>query len=192
MPVPFFYGLIPRIRAAGAARPSCLSPSPPSEPPMRQLRPLALSLALLAPLFAHADVYKCVDAEGRTTYTNDRNLARNCKLLEQGQAVSSVPPPPPRQTAPAQSTSPSSFPRVSADTQRARDNSRREVLEGELAAEEKSLAAARQALSEQEAIRTGDERNYQKVLDRLKPYQDRVDLHQRNIEALRREIANLR
>jgi len=156
---------------------------------MRQLRPLALSLALLAPPLAHADVYKCVDAEGRTTYTNDRSLARNCKMLEQGQAVSSVPAP--RQTAPATST-PSSFPRVSADTQRARDNSRREVLEGELATEEKSLAAARQELSEQEAIRTGDERNYQRVLERLKPYQDRVELHQRNIEALRREITNLR
>ena len=40
--------------------------------------------------------------------------------------------------------------------------------------------------------RRGDERNYQKVLDRLQPFKDKVDLHKRNIEALRREISGLR
>ncbi|MGL4408555.1 MAG: DUF4124 domain-containing protein, partial [Zoogloea sp.] len=47
-------------------------------------------------------------------------------------------------------------------------------------------------LAEQEAVRYGDERNYQKVLDRLQPYKDKVQMHERNIEALRRELANLR
>ena len=41
-------------------------------------------------------------------------------------------------------------------------------------------------------MRLGDERNYQKVLDRLQPFKDKVDLHKRNIEALRREISGLR
>ena len=43
-----------------------------------------------------------------------------------------------------------------------------------------------------EAIRTGDERNYQRVLDRLQPYKDKVALHERNIEALKKEIGNLK
>ena len=62
----------------------------------------------------------------------------------------------------------------------------------ERATEEGALAAAVKALAEQEAVRLGDERNYQKVLDRLQPFKDKVDLHKRNIEALRREISGLR
>ncbi len=53
------------------------------------------------------------------------------------------------------------------------------------------LADARKKLSEQESIRTGDEKNYSKVLDRLKPYQDTVEVHQKNVEALKRELNNL-
>ena len=41
-----------------------------------------------------------------------------------------------------------------------------------------------------EAIRTGDERNYARVEERLKPFKESVETHQKNIEALRREIAN--
>jgi hypothetical protein len=44
---------------------------------------------------------------------------------------------------------------------------------------------------EQEAVREGGEKNYQRVLDRLKPYQDSVQLHERNIDALQKEIGNL-
>jgi hypothetical protein len=162
---------------------------------MKPMRTLLLSLALLAPSFAHAEIYKCVDADGRTTYTNDRTAAKGCKQLQQDQPVSSMPAP---QRAPAaapsgsSSTSPSSFPRVTPDTQRARDDTRRKVLEQELASEEGALAEAQKQLAEQEAVRLGDERNYQKVLDRLQPFKDKVELHQRNIEALRREMSNLR
>ena len=53
------------------------------------------------------------------------------------------------------------------------------------------LADARKKLTEQEAIRTGDEKNYQRVLDRLKPFQDTVEVHQKNVEALKRELVNL-
>jgi len=38
----------------------------------------------------------------------------------------------------------------------------------------------------------GDEKNYARVLDRLQPYKDNVDLHQKNIEALKRELGNIR
>ncbi|HRG72082.1 MAG TPA: DUF4124 domain-containing protein, partial [Thauera aminoaromatica] len=38
----------------------------------------------------------------------------------------------------------------------------------------------------------GDERNYQKVLERVRPFKDRVELHKRNVDALRREISGLR
>jgi hypothetical protein len=66
----------------------------------------------------------------------------------------------------------------------------RDILEQELAREEGLLAKARQSLSEQEAIRNGDERNYARVIERLQPFKDDVDLHQKNIEALKRELGN--
>jgi hypothetical protein len=54
----------------------------------------------------------------------------------------------------------------------------------------RALDAARRELASR-SIRT-DERNYQKALERLQPCKDKVQLHERNIEALRREISNLR
>ena len=39
-------------------------------------------------------------------------------------------------------------------------------------------------------MRSGNERNYARVEERLKPYKESVESHQKNIEALRREIAN--
>ena len=46
------------------------------------------------------------------------------------------------------------------------------------------LARAKIALAEQEEVRNGDERNYQKKLDRLKPFQDKVDDLQKALDAL--------
>ena len=139
-------------------------------------------------------MYKCVDADGRVTYTNDPSLARGCKLLDSGQAVSTVPAPVRRPAASSGtgSSTPSSFPRVSAGDQRVRDDGRRQVLESELRTEEEALAQAERNLLEQESVRLGNERNYQKVLDRLQPFKDKLELHKRNIEALRREISGLK
>lgn len=167
-------------------------------PSFRPLSFRILTLILLTGLAApaHADIYKCSDADGRVTYTNDRSLGRTCVRLQSDQPVSSIPAPTrrPATAAPAAPATGSSgaFPRVSPNDQRNRDDARRQVLQSELATEEGALAAAEKALAEQEAVRLGDERNYQKVLDRLQPFKDKVDLHKRNIEALRREISGLR
>jgi len=67
----------------------------------------------------------------------------------------------------------------------------REILENELTKEQSLLDQARKELEEQESVRTGDERNYARVLERLQKYKDAVDLHQKNVESLRRELANL-
>jgi hypothetical protein len=150
---------------------------------------LLLLLTLLASP-AYAQVYKCVDDEGRVTYTNDRNAAQGCTVLRQDQPVSTVPAPAARPAAPA--ATPQSFPRVSPDTQRERDQSRREILEKELAGEEAALAEAQKELADQEAVRYGNERNYQRVLDRLKPFQEKVEQHQRNVDALKRELRDLK
>lgn len=136
---------------------------------------------------AWADVYKCVDDDGHVTYTNTKPSAKaKCAALSRDQRVSTVPG---RAT---NTPSPPGFPKVDGDTQRARDSDRRKILEQELATEQKNLDQAKKELAEQEAIRTGDERNYQRVLDRLQPFKDKVALHERNLEALKKEIGNLR
>ena len=84
------------------------------------------------------------------------------------------------------------FPKVDGETQKKRDDERRRILETELATEQQQLEEAKQKLAEQEAVRTGDERNYQRFLDRVQPFRDTVANHERNIEAIRREISNLK
>lgn len=157
--------------------------------PMRYLHfPL---LMVVAGGLAHADtLYKCSDEAGHTTYTNQKSSAKNCAVLLQDKPVStfSAPQVKPRQSAPT----PEGFPKVSPDAQKSRDGDRRAILEQELAAERRNLEEAKRVLAEQESIREGGERNYQRVLDRLKPYQENVQLHERNIEALQREIGNLK
>lgn len=150
---------------------------------------LFTAVGLLVTLPAMADVYKCVDAEGHTTYTNDKSRASGCKVLASDVPVSSVPGP---AVTPKPAANPAGgFPNVSGDQQKARDSERRRILEAELATESGSLEAARKALTEGEAVRLGDERNYQKYLDRIQGLKDNVALHERNVDALRKELSKL-
>ncbi len=146
--------------------------------------PLVLA-ASLAAAPARADIFKCTDSDGHITYSNV--ATKNCKTL----TLDPIPSAPAAKST-SKSPSPANFPKVDETTQKARDTDRRRILENELATEQKSLDEAKKQLAEQEEIRTGDERNYQKVLDRLQPFKDRVALHERNIAAIRKEIANLR
>jgi hypothetical protein len=146
-------------------------------------------LLVLAAGVAQADtLYKCTDSEGHTTYTNQKAPGKNCAVLSQDKPVSTFAPPKARPGAPT----PEGFPRVSSETQKSRDGDRRRILAEELATEQRNLEAAKKALAEQESIREGGEKNYQRVLDRLKPFQEEVQLHERNIDSLQKEIDNLR
>ena len=160
------------------------------------MRPIPLLLALLVSPPALADVFKCVDAEGRTTYTNNPSVMRGCtRLITEPPLATSPAAPRPSAAAPGASTTPATFPRVAPDAQRARDDTRRQVLERELASEERALATARQALSDEERRLAAETPALQRTAsgdERLKPLRDRIELHQRNLDALRREISNLR
>ncbi|WP_439535496.1 DUF4124 domain-containing protein [Methyloversatilis sp.] len=147
----------------------------------------AASLLVAAP--ATAEIYKCVDAEGHTTYTNEKSRAGGCKVLASDVPVSSVPGP--AAATPKPAANPGGFPSVSNDQQKARDSERRRILEAELATETGSLEEARKALTEGEAVRLGNERNYQKYLDRIQGLKDNVALHERNVDALRKELSKL-
>lgn len=146
---------------------------------------------------AHAEIYECVDQNGNKRFTNITAEAKGCKVLNVGPIAPPTPAPPAAVRAskpkpPPRIATPSSFPRVDRALQRERDNDRRRILEHELSNEEKLLAQARKELAEQESVRLGSERNYQRVLDRLEPYQEKVRRHESNVASLRREISKIR
>ena len=149
----------------------------------------ALATCLLTSV-AQADIYKCVDDSGHITYTNDKPTSgkKDCSLMTKDQPVNTAPAAKKSTATPT----PAGFPKVDGNTQKTRDNDRRKILETELDTETKALAVARKELAEQEAVRQGGEKNYQKYLDRIQSFKDKVALHERNIEALNKELAKLK
>jgi len=141
-------------------------------------------LALATPCgHAQSEVYKCPDASGRPTYTNVKRdtVGKNCTLVSK--EVSVVPAQVPARAVQSSAVS---------DAASVRSGNRRRILESELQNEQQLLSDARQKLTEQEGIREGDERNYARVLERLKPYQESVTQHTKNIEQLRSELGRLK
>jgi hypothetical protein len=131
-------------------------------------------------------LWNCKDKDGRTTLTNQQQdtAGKDCRIVQQ-QRVTVVP-----STKPAQK-SPQNFPKESAADRLSAKDRQRQTLERELSQEETLLGDAKRKLAEQEEMRGGDERNYARVLERLQPYKDAIEVHNKNIEALKRELANL-
>ena len=146
-------------------------------------RSLALLLALVPFVASAQTIYKCTDANGSTTYSSSR-LDKNCKVISSG-PENSLPAPKAKPAGAAANPSPSGFPRVGEDAQKARDGDRRHILEQELAGEQRNLEQAKKELAEQEAARGGPS-------DRTAPYRDRVGQHERNIQAIQKELGNLK
>lgn len=152
-------------------------------------------IAMLAP-DAHAVLCKYVDESGHVTYSDAPVKGTTKSGCFEAPPVP-TPPPVPQAAKPVAPPAtavppPGGLPNVDPATQRKRDDSRRKILEDELAAEERALASARKALSDGEATRTGDERNNQRYLDRVQGLRDRVTQHERNVGALKQELSNLR
>jgi hypothetical protein len=162
----------------------------------RALPLLALAAAALHGA-AHAQtvVYKCVDQNGRVEFTDTSKPG--CKVLDlpgfiAGPAPRGRPPVTRQGGVPAPAVSPANFPRVDSSQQRARDDDRRAILNDELRNEEKKLADLKRDFHNGEPERQGNERNYAKYQERVAQMRDNIGRSERNIEALKREIANIR
>ena len=144
----------------------------------------------LAPAHAQVtEIYKCLDGGGRPLYTSDKKdtVGKKCQLVSREINVVPAVKPAPR----AANRSSEGFPKESAETRASAKERQRDILEKELADEQQKLAQARQELTEAEGLRTSESRteSYSKVQEQLQRYKDNIDLHQKNIEALRRELA---
>ena len=156
---------------------------------MTRLLSAMLFTSLALPVAAQT-IYKCTDEHGGTLISNTK-VNKNCKAVSSS-PESSMPAPKARPSGAAANPTPAGFPRVQEDAQKARDTDRQRILEQEMAGEQRNLEQAKKELAEQEAVRSGDEKNYQRVLDRLQPYKDRVSQHERNIQAIQKELGKLR
>jgi hypothetical protein len=148
---------------------------------------LMVGVALASPAIAQMEtIWNCKDTNGRTQLTNlkEDTVGKECRIVQQ-QRVTVVP------AAKVGAKSPAGFPKESTADRQASKAKQKDTIEKELTQEQSMLADARKKLSEQEAIRGGDEKNYARVLERLKPYQDTVEVHEKNVEALKRELGNL-
>jgi hypothetical protein len=149
---------------------------------------LAWCFAALCATVAHAEqsVCKYIDPAGNVVFSNlppEKGYRKiSCLGSEEPRKASS-----PGKASPT----PAGFPKVDAETQRTRDDMRRKVLSDELAAEEKLLAEARKDYNAGAPTPLPEEQaNAAKYQDRIARLRQAVQLHERNVEALKKELGS--
>lgn len=139
--------------------------------------------------WAQAEIYKRVDADGHVTYSS--SPLKGAKKLHLKPLSTITPLPHTRNEGAAD------FPRVDSATQKNRDNTSLHILEDELATEEKALVEAQKNLREEAEnpeIYTGKDgkiyQNLAKQDEKMMALQKQVQIHEKNIVALKIELAN--
>lgn len=150
---------------------------------MKLVRALIFVTFGAAPAVAGAqatEIFKCVDGTGRPLYTSDKRDTAGKKCALVSREVNVVPG--------GQRGKPSSagasreigrFPRETPEQAKTAKGRQREILQTELASEQAALARARQDLVEKGGEGGG-------------AIKDNIETHEKNIQALQREISNLR
>jgi len=160
---------------------------------MITLRTLLFCTLMLA-VPAQAEIYKYVDEKGRVTYSNKPSKGAHKVDLP---PLSTVPPPKLEASKPSKAEP--------SDKEK-----RRKELEEQIAAEEKALADAKQAYKEgadkpevwrrtktivgkdgKPTTITETGRNVAAYEEKMKKLQEEVDLHEKNLEKLKAELAAL-
>jgi hypothetical protein len=158
-----------------------------------------LAVVTAAPALVHAQapgntvVYRCPGPP--ILYTDTISVAeakeKNCHTIEgapvtviQGQRPRTGNPVPANGTRPADS-------KIDPAQQRARDNDSRRILEAELKKEEDLLAQMEKEFNSGEPERRGDEKNFQKYMDRVAELKAAIARKENDVVAIRRELGKL-
>jgi hypothetical protein len=153
---------------------------------------LGASMAALAQA-GNTVVYRCPGPPPLYTdaITPQQAKERNCRTIE-GAPVTVVQMPKPRvATPPVPAASRPADAKVDPAAQRARDSDARGILEAELRREEDRLAEMKREYNNGEPERQGNERNYQRYLDRVADLKASIARKEGDIAAIKREIAKL-
>ena len=161
----------------------------------RHLAALLLSAIGMAGMATTAsadnDVYVCVGENGVKEYKNT-GITKGCKRVDLP-GITTIPGLGVQRPAAASSgPRPADFPKVDSDTQKTRDNDRRQILQDEMRAEEQKLANLKRDYKGGEPERRSDERNFSSYQERVGAMKDDIARTEKNIEALKREIGNLK
>lgn len=159
------------------------------------------ALSLFSASALAQEAYRCVRSDGTVVYTNQRDdsLCRQVSAPERF-----IPPAAPRgvtytggtksssrkskSSRHANATPSPAGSRIEPHVQMSRDEKRRSILEEELSIEQKNLSSAKHQYNQR--ILELKKANQPESL--AQPLQDQVMSHQRNIEALRRELARIK
>lgn len=170
------------------------------------MKPLRSALVLAVAVLATggtaaqtATVYRCPN----NVYTSSAEITpkqadeRGCKPIQaapvtvvqsprpRGETARPVPP------AAGATAAPGANVRVDPADQRSRDSDARRILETELRREEERLAAMQREYNNGNPERLGEERNYQKYLDRVAEMKAGIARKEADMAAIRRELAKL-
>ena len=137
-----------------------------------------ISLVSIPQAIAQANIYKHVDKDGNITFTNRR--IPNAEKI----SIASYSRNPESNSTRLQSNG--NAPRVKDATQKGRDTVRRQILQKELVAEEKNFTETRTNLDQFSS--SPEASSFQEKIVQLK---NKLFLHQRNITALKKELARL-
>jgi hypothetical protein len=170
-------------------------------------------------VLAQSTIYKHVDESGRVTYSNKPMKGATVMELDPVVVVPGLPQAvvaekigAPRVMPATLTVTKPSLASVEPQLQRKRDEERRRILESELVQEEKSLASARDALTQEQqnptliaavrmAQQTADPTPAQmtqmrvsldKASGKIRGLQATVSEHEKNVEALRKELGALK
>ena len=129
------------------------------------------------PMWLAGDTYRCATQSGAFSYFN---VPGSNGSPAPGSSSASAPKAP----------TPASFPRVDPETQKGRDGVRRKVLSEELSNEEKLLAESRTAYADGAPPPLAEERaDAEKYRARIARLKQSVGVHEKNVEALKKELA---
>ncbi|MHB1051599.1 MAG: DUF4124 domain-containing protein [Thiobacillus sp.] len=150
--------------------------------------PLLLCLILAAP--AQAEIYKYVDENGQVTFTDV--YKKGAKRIDLPGAPTQLPAATSASRRASYNPSPTDFPRIDPNTQRNRDDIRRQVLQDEISGERRNADEARRQMQLGERLQPGERATDSTYLNRVKRLRSALEQHEQNVTSIQRELANLK
>jgi len=150
---------------------------------------LGATLGLAATGAAAADgstYYQCPGNVFTNTITPKEADAKGCKAMVTKQPTTI---PAPRTHGAAATPGPSASSKVDAQEQKARDTDARKILQDELIKAQAQLDVLQKEYNNGQPERRGDEKNYQKYLDRTADLKAQITRTESDINAITRELA---
>ncbi len=144
-----------------------------------------LSAASLPAQAQSSVYYECPGNVFTNTITPREAEAKGCKARE-AQQPTTIPAPRPR---PSNGPAGPAASRVDAQEQRDRDSDARKILQAELAKAQAQLAALQAEYNNGQPERLGDEKNFQKYIDRTADLKASIARTQNDINAIQRELS---